>query len=69
MAKSCFKNHTQASTTLHPFVLPILTSFIQIIFYTLFYNIFIHLRAIPIEPTDTDSYFPPDDPYRFSLRL
>ena len=34
----------------------------QILFYALFYNLFIHSHAIPIQFTDTDIYLPSDDP-------
>ena len=61
MAKSCFTTHTQASNTLH-FSLPIFTSYIEILFYTLLHNIFIHSHAKPTELTDTDNYLPPDNP-------
>ena len=37
------------------------TKYIQILFYTLLYNI-LDSHTIPIELTDTDNYLPPDDP-------
>ena len=60
--KIIFTIDTQALNTLHPFILPIFTSYTQILFYTLLYNIFIHSHALPIELTDTDNYLPADDP-------
>ena len=60
MAKSCFTTLIQASNTLHskPHML---TSYIQIIFYTPLCKI-LYSHTIPIELTETDDYLPPDDP-------
>ena len=61
MAKSCFTTLIQASNTVNHSNTYIITSYIQIIFYTLFCNI-LFSHTIFIELTDTDNYLPPDDP-------
>ena len=67
--KIIFTIDTQALNSLHPFNLPIITSYTQILFYNLLYNIFIHSHALPIELTDTDNYLPADDPNITNLML
>ena len=56
-----FYNPYSGLNTLHHSKTYMFTSYILIIFYTLFCNI-IHTHTLPIELTDTDNYLPPDDP-------
>ena len=52
----------QASNTLHNSKTHMLTTCIQLLFYISLCNISLYSHATPIELTDTDNYFPPDDP-------
>ena len=62
MEKSCFTTPIQASNTLHQSKTHMFTIYLQIIFFISLCNIFLCSHAIPIEPTETDIYLPPDDP-------
>ena len=61
MAKSCFTTLIQASNALHHSKLHMFTKYIHLIVYTFLCNI-LYCHTIPIEHTNTDNYFPPDDP-------
>ena len=61
MAKLCFTINTQASNIVQFSQIQILTSYVQLLFYTLLCNSFLFSKFISIELTDTDDYLPPDD--------